>query len=88
MSKYMQKVGICPICENETRYDLKNEIVCQTCGLVLNSPGNYNSVSLISGSQNVPRIIKEGSGLPKHCHIISTVERVGLKMIYISWDSI
>ena len=85
MSKYKQIVGECPECSGTTLYDLKNEIICDTCGLVISSPEMYHAVSLVFGD-SIPKLVKRGSGIPNGSHVVSVVERVGNSMIYLAWD--
>lgn len=86
MTKYAQKVGNCPECGGQTMYDVRDEIVCQVCGLVLHTPGSTQSVSICI-ENHPPIICREGSGnIPKDTHIVSVVERVGMTMINLKYN--
>ena len=85
MGNYKKIVGVCPECNGKTMFDLRAEIVCQKCGLILHRPGN-SQIAVCIGNNTPLLYEKENFKIPHNMHISSVVERVGLAMIELKWD--
>lgn len=84
MGKYRQIVGVCTECSGVTMFDLRAEIVCQKCGLVIKRPSN-DQVAVCIGNNTPILQMKDNFKIPHNMYIASVAERVNLAMIELKY---
>lgn len=86
MSNYRKIVSTCPECSGITMFDLRAEIVCQDCGLVIHST-KKDQITVYVGN-NGPLLYETNNlKIPHNTHVVSVVERVGLKMLLLEYGT-